>query len=260
MRYCLCVSAKPRGRTSRRALLSRDAEFGLADWGYVGPDGEYVSQLDEYSAPTLQGGVPPDTFFARGVVSDLRQRVVDDDLDEADAGAVAYLEVHFLYRRERDHVALLSLRVDAGVGHPPGGLVTDDLRVLRLFEVARIVHRLIEGGEVPVDEETGPVRTRRMPPKGWAAGMATRPGRRGRHDLDYARVAARYTAHLDSATPVADLAAELDVKPSQVRNSLYEARRRDLLTAAPKGKPGGSLTMKARRVLGLEGTGSDGNA
>jgi hypothetical protein len=38
--------------------------------------------------------------------------------------------------------------------------------------------------------------------------------------------------------------------PSQIRNALYEARQRELLTSPPtKGRPGGQLTLKARQLL-----------
>jgi hypothetical protein len=45
------------------------------------------------------------------------------------------------------------------------------------------------------------------------------------------------------------LARQHKVKEHQARTILHEARRRELLTKAPPGKAGGSLTEKARKVL-----------
>lgn len=73
-----------------------------------------------------------------------------------------------------------------------------------------------------------------------------RPGRRGRSDRDYAEVAALYVMR---GHDVPALAKELGYSPSQVRNMLYTARRRKLLTAAPRGRAGGSLTDKAKELL-----------
>ena len=86
----------------------------------------------------------------------------------------------------------------------------------------------------------------------WSEGFARRkrPGRAGRLDLEYARTAGAYVKHMRrSTTPLADLAGEMCLSASQVRSILYEARRRGLLTAAPKGRAGGELTEKALRLL-----------
>lgn len=81
--------------------------------------------------------------------------------------------------------------------------------------------------------------------------FTSRPGRAGRDDYDYAVMADRYVALLNSGhlNAAAALAGQLHLSPSQVRNVLYEARRRDLLTKSPPGKAGGQLTDKARRLL-----------
>lgn len=87
--------------------------------------------------------------------------------------------------------------------------------------------------------------------KPWVETMAAtpRPGRRGRPDQYYAQVAAAYCDALGHPTPVKYLATQLHVSPSQLRNLLNEARRRDLLSESPKGRAGGALTDKARRIL-----------
>jgi hypothetical protein len=76
-----------------------------------------------------------------------------------------------------------------------------------------------------------------------------RPGRSGRDDYDYATFAAMYVERVPSPTAKAELADELGLSPTQVGHLLYEARKRDLLTEAPRGKAGGELTDKARRLL-----------
>ena len=76
-----------------------------------------------------------------------------------------------------------------------------------------------------------------------------RPGRRGRDDAFYAEWAARYVSLLNHPRPVAELARQHNYSESQIRNFLHEARKRELLTAAPTGRAGGSLTDKAKELL-----------
>jgi hypothetical protein len=78
-----------------------------------------------------------------------------------------------------------------------------------------------------------------------------RPGRRGRSDLFYAEVAARYVEFTrSSSTATKDLAGALQSSPSSARDLLSEARRRNLLTRPPvKGRQGGELTEKAIEIL-----------
>jgi hypothetical protein len=162
----------------------------------------------------------------------------------------AYLEIEATFRSVEGGLEIDDLRLSPGLAHPPGGLITDDLRLIRLNELARAaLARIIKGEKVQRDP-TG-LFSRNLPraPKNWAKTLKTRPGRAGREDIDYARIAERYIAHLTNATPVVVLADELKIGVSQTRNLLYEARRRGLLTAAPKGKPGGSLTRKAIKLL-----------
>lgn len=79
-----------------------------------------------------------------------------------------------------------------------------------------------------------------------------RPGRRGRPDREYAEIANEYVQLTGDPTvkkPVEELAERRFISDSQLRNLLYEARRRDLLTKAPDGKAGGTLTTRARSLL-----------
>jgi len=76
-----------------------------------------------------------------------------------------------------------------------------------------------------------------------------RPGRRGRDDAAYAAVAERYVSLLGAGRAIALLAEELSYSPSRVRDLVYEARRRGLLTATRRGAEGGELTAKALALL-----------
>src|SRR5207249_2900254 len=83
--------------------------------------------------------------------------------------------------------------------------------------------------------------------------VGRRVGRRGREDSYYAEWAAAYVEALTRTKhPVPELERVRHVSASQIRNVLNEARRRELLTAAPSGRTGGELTGKARRILGKE--------
>ena len=80
------------------------------------------------------------------------------------------------------------------------------------------------------------------------------PGRPGRDDLFYARWAQRYVEALKAAPakPVKHLEVTSDepgVTGDEIRARLRRARERRLLTAAPKGRPGGELTDKANALL-----------
>jgi len=76
-----------------------------------------------------------------------------------------------------------------------------------------------------------------------------RPGRRGHTDHVYVLLAARYVELQGSGREIQDLAAEVRSSPLTVRNKLAEARRRGLLDNPGRGKAGGGLTEKARRLL-----------
>ncbi|MGH9895934.1 MAG: hypothetical protein ACREA0_28900 [bacterium] len=95
-------------------------------------------------------------------------------------------------------------------------------------------------------------------------GSLVRPGRASRPDFYYAIWAQRYVRALNagSSSPVADVAMRHDMKPTQVRDLLREARRRELLTSLtdestrddlgrkrPPGLAGGQLTEKAIALL-----------
>jgi hypothetical protein len=77
-----------------------------------------------------------------------------------------------------------------------------------------------------------------------------RPGRRGRSDLDYAQFAASYVEWCGrSKTPVKDMAAAEALDESTVRNVLYQARERGLLSSSGRGRAGGALSEKAKQLI-----------
>lgn len=78
-----------------------------------------------------------------------------------------------------------------------------------------------------------------------------RPGRAGRSDEYYATWALRYVERMNSRSPVKDLAMDLGLKSTQVRDKLQMARKRGLLT----GGQYSNLTEKAKGLLGSRAEG-----
>jgi hypothetical protein len=213
----------------------------VTDWGYVEPATSAPSFVTEQLL-RLAGG-EPDSFWADAFVGE---------------GLYGnYLALHAKAETREGTLEITKLEVRPGVDHPEGGLVTDDLRLLRVNELARKLLAKITSGDES-DWGPSPIGNPPMPPPGWATTLAMRPGRRGRDDLDYARVAAQYVALLHSQTPLKQLAEELRFNAKQVRNLLRKARDRGLLTEAPTGKAGGTLTPYALELLRADGNVDDG--
>lgn len=82
-------------------------------------------------------------------------------------------------------------------------------------------------------------------------GVRPRPGSAGRDDEAYAYVAALYVSAFTngSRAPVMDVAAQIGRSRRQVVGYLEQARDRALLTSPGRGRSGGALTDKARRIL-----------
>ncbi|MGE5763267.1 MAG: hypothetical protein ACM3ZF_05145 [Mycobacterium leprae] len=80
--------------------------------------------------------------------------------------------------------------------------------------------------------------------------VSTRVGRRGRDDRYYAGWAAAYVEALTrSPNPIHELSHRHHLSDSALRNLMHACRRRGLLTPSPRGRAGGELTPKARRLL-----------
>lgn len=81
-----------------------------------------------------------------------------------------------------------------------------------------------------------------------------RPGRQGMSDIELAQWAQRYVEATENQPkrPVAWMAEEYGWSVAGIRATLERARRKDLLTKAVHGVAGGSLTKKAREILGID--------
>ncbi|MFN8019841.1 MAG: hypothetical protein U0P45_17235 [Acidimicrobiales bacterium] len=131
-----------------------------------------------------------------------------------------------------------------------------DSPTLKALRWGRVGERII--GDIKVGATAEP----HGPFGSWANSFMAIPrvGRGRRPDRPYAEVAARYVAALE-ADPRAPIRHMLETEgieaggietESSLRAKLNKARVRGLLTKAPAGKPGGELTDKARRLLGME--------
>jgi hypothetical protein len=125
-------------------------------------------------------------------------------------------------------------------GAPPdSGLSTAMLRKIALV-------RLVQRGLSAIPSELA-----ERPWNDWLSADRSRVGRAGRDDLFYAEWAAAYVQYVTSgeANPAVRLAEEKFLSVSQVRSILGEARKRDLLSNAPRGRAGGYLTSLAESIL-----------
>ncbi len=150
-----------------------------------------------------------------------------------------FVEVSF--RHDRHGTVAREVKVKQGAPGRPGEPVTTRmLRSIRLGELQRAAEETIRRG---VSAGSLPEQLRS------AFAETPRPGRRGRPPRFYADLAANYVERLSSPRPVAELAEAMHLSTSQVRNLLFQARERGLLTSAGPRRAGGDLTDKARRLL-----------
>lgn len=89
---------------------------------------------------------------------------------------------------------------------------------------------------------------------GFNPGQKPKRGRRGpkaRPDREFAELAARYLAACESGSrrPVADVAEREGRSLEAVRQDLYRARKKGLLTRQTAGRAGGQLTPRAKKLL-----------
>ena len=90
-----------------------------------------------------------------------------------------------------------------------------------------------------------------LPWNDWLSTDRSRVGRGGRSDRFYAEWAASYVRFITRGepNPVIRLSEENCLSVSQVRTILGEARKRNLLSEAPRGRAGGYLTSLAESIL-----------
>ncbi len=134
---------------------------------------------------------------------------------------------------------------------PTGGITADLIRKIKIKEPQTVMAKFLEwvAGEHPHLFESNFLIDRNIlaPPE---------TGRRKRiADEFYAEAAKLYSEaiKLGKRKPVMFVQKKMGISEGKAKRSVYEARRRKLLTPAPKtGSSGGQLTPKARRILGLD--------
>ncbi len=141
----------------------------------------------------------------------------------------------FINKKESTHS--LGLKTS---GPPETEEITSTL--LRRVPVERLIRLAQQGVPSEIAE---------LPWREWVTTDRSRPGRLGRPDIEYAQHAELYVRVLRSGVPkpTAQLAEQLHLSPVQVRNIIGQARKRGLLTSAPKGRAGGELTELAIEIL-----------
>lgn len=140
-----------------------------------------------------------------------------------------------------DDVALTELHIyPVAEWAPPGGLTDEIRRSVQLGDLRRRARQRLTLLEAASALDVDPADFQRNKAR----------GRKGRTDLDYARLAQRYVELLDSEAPVIQtLSDELKLSNGTVRGLVWEARRRGVLSPSPPGRAGGQLTDKGRRLL-----------
>lgn len=128
---------------------------------------------------------------------------------------------------------------------PAGGITARLLREVSVADITARAHSWLRAIAEHTSDRPGGRRH-------WSkvlSAEAAKPARAGRSDRYYAIWAARYVDKLGSARPVQELADEWGLTPTQVRDLIYKARARKLLSGGPPGKPGGTLTDLGREAL-----------
>ena len=122
---------------------------------------------------------------------------------------------------------------------PKTGLSTTVFRKVAL-------DRLVKRGLAGIDSEWA-----ELPWNDWLSTDRSRVGRGGRDDRFYAEWSANYVHFITRGepNPVIRLSEENCLSVSQVRTILGEARKRNLLSEAPRGRAGGYLTSLAESIL-----------
>lgn len=167
----------------------------------------------------------------------------------------------YRFIRQAGTYCLAEVHVEpSGKRVPPGGLTSRLLKRLTPFEALDTAEAQLRKAEKQSSDPSLPnfdriqeyfseVRLR----TGDFKTARNRPGRPARPDLFYARAAERYIDLIPSGSPMPFLARELGLKPSGAEGVIREARRRSLLSGpASRGKAGGELTAKAKRLLQKE--------
>ena len=160
--------------------------------------------------------------------------------------------LHLQWREDHFHVVEVSIRPAGQAPDPwswaPGTLSPTFIRGVQwgsLFESARQLCWMV----LAFSDERGTSAFEQV----WRPRQdpGTRPGPPDKSRRTLALLAARYVALIEAGerAPTKALAEELNYSPVTINEQLRKARNAGLLTAAPKGKAGGRLTAKAKKLL-----------
>lgn len=133
---------------------------------------------------------------------------------------------------------------------PPGGLTHELVRAIKLNDLREQATARLRTPTVAGYLGIDPSRVQKQ----------KHPGRPGRTDLDYARLALKYAQLADGPTPVKVLSEQEHLASATVRSLINEARNRGLLTRSEPGRAGGKLTNKAMWILAAAGEDEAGGA
>ena len=147
-----------------------------------------------------------------------------------------------IYEVFQDDLTLSHLTIyPVGRWAPEGGLTDKVRRSVGLDDLRKRAKWLLQDQEVSESIGVDPTAFKKN----------TARGRKGRSDLDFAEIARDYATLIDSQVEhAADvLADQMSLSVSTVRGLVWQARKRGLLTPAPAGQEGGTLTGRAKRIL-----------
>ena len=138
-----------------------------------------------------------------------------------------------------------SKTTSSTLGFESDGVLPDAGLSTTLFRKVAL-DRLVKRGLAGIGSEWA-----ELPWNDWLSTDRSRVGRGGRSDRFYAEWAASYVRFITRGepNPVIRLAEKECLSVSQVRTILGEARRRNLLSEAPRGRAGGYLTSLAESIL-----------
>ena len=138
-----------------------------------------------------------------------------------------------------------SKTTSSTLGFESDGVLPDAGLSTTLFRKVAL-DRLVKRGLAGIGSEWA-----ELPWNDWLSTDRSRVGRGGRSDRFYAEWAASYVRFITRGepNPVIRLAEKECLSVSQVRTILGEARKRNLLSEAPRGRAGGYLTSLAESIL-----------
>ena len=138
-----------------------------------------------------------------------------------------------------------SKTTSSTLGFESDGVLPDAGLSTTLFRKVAL-DRLVKRGLAGIGSEWA-----ELPWNDWLSTDRSRVGRGGRSDRFYAEWAASYVRFITRGepNPVIRLSEENCLSVSQVRTILGEARKRNLLSEAPRGRAGGYLTSLAESIL-----------